>query len=103
MSADLLRAAADVLDRIVGASHICNAAIYEVRAGGWLTESRMFERFHTAVTPVAVVAAAALRTMREAARIPDEDELTDADCLFTLQETVRFACTAADLAARQAA
>ncbi|MFE5857808.1 hypothetical protein ACFQ61_31915 [Streptomyces sp. NPDC056500] len=40
-SAELLRAAADVLDSLVGASHICNPAIYGVRAGGWLTEPRM--------------------------------------------------------------
>ncbi|MDX3695021.1 hypothetical protein PV726_32725 [Streptomyces europaeiscabiei] len=102
-SADLLRAAADVLDLLVGASHICNPAIYGVRAGGWLTEPRMWERVYTTTAPVAVVAAAALRTMREAARIPDEDELTDADCMFTLQEAVRFARTAADLAVRTAA
>ncbi|MFG3590513.1 hypothetical protein [Streptomyces sp. NPDC047990] len=102
-SADLLRAAADVLDRLVGASHICNPAIYGVRAGGWLTEPRLWERIYTTTTPVAVVAAAALRTMREAARIPDEDELADADCMFTLQEAVRFARTAADLAVRPAA
>ncbi|KNE81404.1 hypothetical protein AB0B04_18755 [Streptomyces xinghaiensis] len=102
-SADLLRAAADVLDRLVGASHICNSAIYGVRADGWLTEPRMFERIYTTTDPVAVIAAAALRTMREAARIPDEDEMTDADCMFTLQEAVRFAHTAADLAARPTA
>jgi hypothetical protein len=103
VSADLLRAAADVLDRLVGASHISNPAIYGTRAGGWLTETRMWERVYTTTAPVAVVAAAALRTMREAARIPDEDELTDADCMFTLQEAVRFARTAADLAVRPAA
>ncbi|WP_151484229.1 hypothetical protein [Streptomyces albicerus] len=103
VSAELLRAAADVLDRLVGASHICNPAIYGVRAGGWLTEPRMWERIYTTTAPVAVVAAAALRTMREASRIPDEDEATDADCMFTLQEVVRFANTAADLAARPAA
>jgi hypothetical protein len=51
----------------------------------------------------AVVAAAALRTLREAARIPDEDELTDADCMFTLEEAARFAHTAADLAVHPAA
>lgn len=102
-SADLLRAAADVLDRLVGASHIGNPAIYGVRAGGWLTEPRMWERIYTTTVPVAVVAAAAVRTMREAARVPDEDELTDADCMFTLQEAVRFARTAADLAVRPAA
>lgn len=101
--AELLRAAADVLDRLVGASHICNPAIYGVRADGWLTEPRMFDRIYTTTAPVAVVAAAALRTMREAARIPDEDEATDADCMFTLQEAARFARTAADLAARPAA
>ncbi|MFM9458332.1 hypothetical protein [Streptomyces europaeiscabiei] len=44
-----------------------------------------------------------LRTMREAARIPDEDEATDADCMFTLEAAVRFARTAADLAVRPAA
>jgi len=101
--ADLLRAAADVLDRLVGASHIGSPAISGVRAGGWLTAPRMWERVYTTTAPVAVVASAALRTMREAARIPDEDELTDADCLFTLQEAVRIARTAADLAARPAA
>ncbi|MFE7960569.1 hypothetical protein [Streptomyces sp. NPDC057413] len=77
-SADLLRAAADVLDRLVGASHICNPAIYGVRAGEWLTEPRTWERIYTTTAPVAVVAAAALSTMREAARILDEDQLTDA-------------------------
>lgn len=103
-SAELLGAAADVLDRLVGASHIGNSAIYGVRAGGWLTQPRMFERIYTTTDPVAVVAAAALRTMREAACIPDEDELSDADCKFTLREAVRFARTAADLlAARPAA
>jgi hypothetical protein len=102
-SAELLRAAADVLDRLVGASHICNPAIYGVRADGWLTEQRTFERIYTTTAPVAVVAAAALRTMRDAARIPDEDEATDADCMFTLQEAVRFARTAADLAVSPAA
>jgi len=102
-SADLLRAAADVLDRLVGGSHIGNPAIYGVRAGGWLTEPRMRERIYTTTAPAAVVAAAALRTMREAARIPDEDELTDADCMFTLQETARLTHTAADLASRPAA
>lgn len=104
VSAELLRAAVDVLDRLVGhANHICNPAIYGVRAGGWLAEPRMFERIYTTTDPVAVVAAAALRTMREAARIPDEDEATDADCMFTLEEAVRFARTAADLAVRPAA
>jgi hypothetical protein len=102
-SAELLRAAADVLDRLVGASPICNPAIYGVRAGGWLTEPRTFERIYTTTAPVAVVAAAALRTMREAARIPDEDETTDSDCMFTLQKAARFACTAADFGARLAA
>ncbi|MGW2767328.1 hypothetical protein [Streptomyces sp. NPDC001275] len=103
-SADLLRAAADVLDRLVGhGNHLCNPAIYGVQAGGWLTEQRAWERIYTTTAPVAVVAAAALRTMREAARIPDEDELTDADCMFTLQEAVRFARTAADLAVCPAA
>ncbi|MFB6931268.1 hypothetical protein [Streptomyces chartreusis] len=98
-SADLLRAAADVLDRLVGhGNHIGNPAIYGVRAGGWLTEPRAWERLYTTTAPVAVVAAAALRTMRDAARIPDEDELTDADCMFTLKEAVRCARTAADLA-----
>ncbi|MFD7919715.1 hypothetical protein ACFV3R_10860 [Streptomyces sp. NPDC059740] len=101
--AELLRAAADVLDRLVGASHICNPAIYGVRAGGWLTAPRMWERIYTTTAPAAVVAAAALRTMRDAARIPDEDEATDADCMFTLQEAARFARTAAELAARPAA
>lgn len=104
VSADLLHAAADVLDRLVGhGNNICNSAIYGVRASGWLTEPRMWERIYTTTAPVAVVAAAALRTMREAARIPDEDELNDADCMFTLQEAVRFARTAADLAVRPAA
>ncbi|MFB0619474.1 hypothetical protein [Streptomyces sp. AGS-58] len=102
-SAELLRAAADVLDRLVGASHICHPAMYGVRADGWLTEPRMFERIYTTTAPAAVVAAAALRAMREAARIPDEDEATDADCLFALQEAARFACPAAELAARPAA
>ncbi|RNG33522.1 hypothetical protein [Streptomyces botrytidirepellens] len=101
--ADLLRAAADVLDRLVGASHIGSPAISGVRAGVWLTAPRMWERIYTTTDPVAVVAAVALRTMREAARIPDEDEVTDADCMFTLQEAARLACTAADLAARPAA
>ncbi|WP_371576093.1 hypothetical protein [Streptomyces sp. NBC_01314] len=82
-SAELLRAVADVLDRLVGASHIGNPAIYGVRAGGWLTKPRMWERVYPTTAPVAVVAAAALRTMREAARIPDKDELTCADCMFT--------------------
>ncbi|MXM68698.1 hypothetical protein GR925_36130 [Streptomyces sp. HUCO-GS316] len=37
-SANLLRAAADVLDRLVGhGNHVCNPAIFGVRAGGWLT------------------------------------------------------------------
>ncbi|WP_030872366.1 hypothetical protein [Streptomyces sp. NRRL S-37] len=103
MSAQLLRAAADLLDWLVGTSHICNPAIYGVRADGWLTEPRTFERIYTTTAPAAVVAAAALRTMREAARIPDEDELTDIDCMFTFQEAARFARTAADLAARPAA
>ncbi|MFD7704158.1 hypothetical protein [Streptomyces caelestis] len=103
VSAELLRAAADVLDRLVGASHIGNPAIHGVRAGGWLTEPRMVERTSTTTAPAAVVAAAALRTMREAARIPDEDELSDTDCMSTLQEAARFAHTAADLAARPAA
>ncbi|MEU6355219.1 hypothetical protein ABZ896_38905 [Streptomyces sp. NPDC047072] len=101
--ADLLRAAADVLDRLVGASHIGSPAISGVRAGGWLTAPTMWERVYTTTDPVAVVASAALRMMREAARIPDEDEGTDADCMFTLQEAVRCAGTAADLAARSAA
>ncbi|WP_328835060.1 hypothetical protein [Streptomyces europaeiscabiei] len=66
-SAGLLRAAADVLDRLVGhGNRISNSAIYRVRASGWLTEPRMFERIYTTTAPVAVVAAAALRTMREA-------------------------------------
>ncbi|MPY57160.1 hypothetical protein [Streptomyces spongiae] len=50
----------------------------------------MFERIYTTTDPVAVVAAAALCTMREAARIPDEDEVSDADGLFTFPEAVRF-------------
>ncbi|MGW3312924.1 hypothetical protein ACWDG9_40820 [Streptomyces sp. NPDC001073] len=58
---------------------------------------------YTTTAPVAVVASAVLRTLREAARLPDEDELTDADCMFTLQEAFRFARTAADLAAISAA
>ncbi|WP_327341372.1 hypothetical protein [Streptomyces europaeiscabiei] len=95
-SAGLLRAGADVLDRLVGhGNRISNSAIYGVRASGWLTEPRMFERICTTTAPVAVVAvvaAAALRTIREAARIPDEDEPTDADCVFTLQGDVRGAC-----------
>ncbi|MCX4993711.1 hypothetical protein [Streptomyces sp. NBC_00568] len=99
-SADLLRAAAEVLSWLVGTSHIRNPAICRVRVGEWLTELRMWERVYTTTDPVAVVAAAALRMMREAARIPDEDELTDANCMLTLQEAVRFARTAADLAAR---
>ncbi|MBW8797848.1 MAG: hypothetical protein JF597_30960 [Streptomyces sp.] len=104
VSPDLLRAAADVLDRLVGHhNHICNSAIYGVRAGGWLTDTRMRERVYTTTAPVAVVAAAALRTLREAALIPDEDELTDADCMFTLEEAARFARTAADLAVHPAA
>ncbi|MFJ9250341.1 hypothetical protein [Streptomyces sp. NPDC101776] len=41
--------------------------------------------------------------LRAAARIPDENELTYADCMFTLQEAVRFARTAADLAVTSAA
>ncbi|SEE34212.1 hypothetical protein [Streptomyces sp. KS_5] len=103
-SADLLRAAADVLERLVGhGNHIFNPAIHGVRADGWLTEPRMWERLYTTTAPAAVLAAAALRTMREAARIHDEDELTDADCMFTLEEAVRFARTAADLAVRPAA
>ncbi|MEV8544383.1 hypothetical protein [Streptomyces sp. NPDC051572] len=101
-SAYLLRAAADVLDGLVGASHICNPAISGVRAGGWLTEPRMWERIYTTTAPAAVVAGAALSTMRDAARIPDEDDITDADCWFALQETARLARTAADLAARPA-
>lgn len=101
--ADLLHAAADVLDKLIGASHIGSPAIYGARAGGWLTEPRMWERIYTTTAPAAVVAAAALRTLRDAARIPDEDEITDADCWFTLQETARLARTAADLAARPAA
>lgn len=103
VSAELLRAAADVLDRLAGASHICNPAIHGVRAGGSLTEPRMWEPIYTTTALAAVVAAAALRTMREAARIPDKDELSDADCMFTLQEAVRFARTAADLAVHPAA
>ncbi|MDC2959453.1 hypothetical protein [Streptomyces gilvifuscus] len=51
----------------------------------------------------AVVAAAALRTIREAARSPDEDDVADAGCMFILHEAVRFACTAAGLAVRPAA
>ncbi|MGW4026761.1 hypothetical protein [Streptomyces sp. NPDC005009] len=43
--------------------------IYGVRAGGWLTEPRMPERICTTTAPAAV-AAAALCTMREAARTP---------------------------------
>lgn len=38
--------------------------------------------------------------MRGAARIPDEDEATDADCMFTLEKAVNFAGTAVDLAVR---
>ncbi|MFZ4240389.1 hypothetical protein ACOZGD_35160 [Streptomyces murinus] len=97
---ELLRAAADVLDKLVGHSHLFNPAIYGVRADGWLTPRQMRERVYTTTAPVAALAAAALRTLRDAADIPDEDELTDADCLFTLQEAVRFAPAAADLAAR---
>ncbi|MFD7705420.1 hypothetical protein [Streptomyces caelestis] len=51
VSAELLRAAADVLDRLVGASHIDNLAIHGVRAGGWLTEPRMVERIYTTTAP----------------------------------------------------
>lgn len=101
VSAELLSAAADLLDWLVGTSHICNPAIYGRRASGWLTEPRTFERIYTTTAPVAVVAAA-IRTMREAARIPDEDELTDVDCMFNLQEAARFTRTAADLTARPA-
>lgn len=101
---ELLRAAADVLDRLVGhGNHICNPAIYGVRADGWLTASRMWQTVYTTTDPVAALAAAALRTLGDAARIPDEDELTDADCMFTLQEAVRLAVTAADLAVGRAA
>ncbi|MFI8932370.1 hypothetical protein ACIG3E_32485 [Streptomyces sp. NPDC053474] len=58
----------------------------------------MWERIYTTAAPAAVVAAAALRSMREAARIPGEDELADVDCMFTLREAVRSARTAAGLA-----
>ncbi|MFH8260460.1 hypothetical protein [Streptomyces roseolus] len=100
---ELLRAAADVLNELVGRSHICNAAIYGVRADGWLTPRQTWERVYTTTDPVAALAAAAMRTLRDAADIPDEDELTDADCMFTLKEAVRFTSAAADLAARLAA
>ncbi|MFD0078544.1 hypothetical protein ACFVIY_39780 [Streptomyces sp. NPDC127166] len=73
---ELLRAAADVLDRLVGHSHICNAAIYGVRADGCLTPRQTWERVYTTTDPVAALASAAMRTLRDAADIPDEDELT---------------------------
>lgn len=63
----------------------------------------MWDRFYTTDNPTAAVAASAVRMLRDAASIPDEDELTDADCWFTLQEAVRLARAAADLAARPAA
>ncbi|MFB8272933.1 hypothetical protein ACFC96_40990 [Streptomyces sp. NPDC055955] len=100
----LLRAAADVLNRLVGYdNYIFNSAIYGVRAAGWLSAPRMGEPVYTTTDPVATLAAGALRSLRDAARIPDEDDLTDAECLFTLQEAVRFALSAADLAAPEAA
>lgn len=103
VSPGLLHAAAGVLDGLVGYTHLGNAAVYGVRAGGWLTTKQMWERVYTTADPAAVVAAAALRALRDAAGIADEDELTDIDCWFMLQEAARLARTAADLAARPAA
>lgn len=101
-SPDLLRATADVLDNLVGSSHVGNAAISGVRADNWLT-ARTWDWLYTTTEPTAVLAAAALRMLHDAASIPDEDDLTDTDCWFTLKEAARLARTAADLAARPAA
>ncbi|MFE5199046.1 hypothetical protein ACFQ93_36025 [Streptomyces sp. NPDC056601] len=100
----MLRAAADIPNRLVGYdNYICNPAIYGVRAARWPTAPRMWVPAYTTTDPVATLAAGALRSLRDAACIPDQDEMTDAECLFTLQEAVRFALSAADLAARAAA
>lgn len=53
----------------------------------------MFERIYTTTAPVAVSRRRPYARCGRPARILDEDEPTDTDCVFTLQEDVRGACS----------
>jgi hypothetical protein len=79
------------------------AATRRVGRRAWTSSEDADGAIGPAAVLVAVVASAALCVLREAARSPDEDELTDVDRMVTLRDEVRIACAAAGLVVRPAA